>query len=168
MGRGGAGGEKKWEGEMEIARVPEKARSIEATSALRRQIRTRARLSFGDLSWQDWACTPAQQDAGQDAFPRCQCLATWMGKAEKLWEPKQPGRMLPSRANLTAKVFTETRFSLVAMMNWVTASSWGVKRPRGSLEWSSFVRWGLFTQEQWLIQKDSLQAMVDYPHWDEP
>lgn len=144
MGSGGAGGEEKWEVEVKITRGPGKTGSIEATSVLRRQIRTRARLSFRDLSWQDWACTPAQKDAGQGTFPRCQCLAAWTGKAEKLREPKQPGGMAPSRANLTAKIFTEIRFSLVAVMNWATASSWGMKRHRGYLEWSSFVEWGLF------------------------
>lgn len=89
----GENGDENFEVEMETMKMPGKARSVEEISTNKRQIRTRARCRFGNLNWQDWARKSAQWEEGQGIFPRCHPLAAWMGKAERLWEPKRPQRM---------------------------------------------------------------------------
>lgn len=128
--------------------------------------KSNAQLWRSELAGLSLHTSPARCRAGR--LPQMPMPCHLDGESWEALGTKQPGRMAPSRANLTAKVFTEIWFSLVAVMNWVTASPWGMKRPRGSLEWSSLVRWELFTQEQLVILKKSLQATVAYPNWDKP
>lgn len=81
-----------------------------------------------------------------------------MGKAEKLWEPQQPGRRGPSRANLTAKVFTEICFLPVAVVSCLVASLQGMKKQKGSLASSSFAREGSFYTDKSTFTEEEVPA----------